>query len=248
MDSAPNSADPVSAAPLLVVMGVTGSGKSTVGAALALRLRVPFADADDFHGEANVAKMSAGIPLNDADRLPWLRSVGSWLAEHAATGGVMSCSALKRSYRDILRDPAPTVIFVHLDGDAEVIRRRVANRPGHFMPVSLVNSQLDTLEPLEPDEGGIVLDFGRPVDELVEAYLAAASSLDAPSPPLQVGSPRQPLPRTEPHPAPLPGTPSQPAPSPGAPSHPAPSPGAPSHPAPPADPESGPESPENPGA
>jgi gluconokinase len=238
MDSAPNSADPVSATPLLVVMGVTGSGKSTVGAALALRLRVPFADADDFHGEANVAKMSAGIPLDDADRLPWLRSVGSWLAEHAATGGVMSCSALKRGYRDILRDPAPTVIFVHLDGDAEVIRRRVANRPGHFMPVSLVNSQLDTLEPLEPDERGIVLDFGRPVDELVETYLAAAPSLDAPSPPLQAGSPRQPLSRTEPHPAPPLGTPSQPA-SP---------PGTPSHPAPPADPESGPESPANPGA
>ncbi|SNT50843.1 gluconate kinase, SKI family [Streptosporangium subroseum] len=190
MDSAPNSADPVSTAPLLVVMGVTGSGKSTVGAALALRLRVPFADADDFHGEANVAKMSAGIPLDDADRLPWLRSVGSWLAEQAATGGVMSCSALKRSYRDILRDPAPTAIFVHLDGDAEVIRRRVANRPGHFMPVSLVNSQLDTLEPLEPDERGIVLDFGRPVDELVEAYLAAAPSLDAPSQPASPADPK----------------------------------------------------------
>ena len=115
MDSAPNSADPVSAAPLLVVMGVSGSGKRTVGAALAQRLRVPFADADDFHGEANIAKMSAGIPLDDDDRLPWLRSIGAWLAEHAATGGVMSCSALKRSYRDILRRRRRRhAIFVHL--------------------------------------------------------------------------------------------------------------------------------------
>ncbi|WTY91404.1 gluconokinase [Sphaerisporangium sp. NBC_01403] len=162
------------AAPLLVVMGVTGSGKTTVGAALAQRLRVPFADADDFHSQANVDKMSAGVPLDDADRLPWLRSIGAWLAGHVAGGGVVSCSALKRSYRDVLREAAPGVGFVHLHGDQEVVRRRVAGRPGHFMPASLVASQFQTLEPLEDDERGVVLDLGRTVDELVEDYLAAA--------------------------------------------------------------------------
>ncbi|MFI9438519.1 gluconokinase [Streptosporangium sp. NPDC052375] len=175
MDPAQNPADSLSA-PLLVVMGVTGSGKTTVGAALAQRLRVPFADADDFHSEANVAKMSAGVPLDDDDRLPWLRAIGSWLAGHAAGGGVVSCSALRRGYRDVLRHSAPAVGFVHLAGDIEVVRRRVSGRPGHFMPASLVASQFETLEPLEPDEHGIVLDLDRPVDELVEAYLAAAPS------------------------------------------------------------------------
>ncbi|GAA3036052.1 gluconokinase [Streptosporangium longisporum] len=156
-------------------MGVTGSGKTTVGAALGQRLRLPFADADDFHSEANVAKMSAGIPLDDDDRLPWLRAIGDWLADHVATGGVASCSALKRSYRDLLRQAAPSVTFVHLHGDIDAVRRRVAGRPGHFMPTSLVDSQFRTLEPLEPDERGMVLDFSLPVDDLVEAYLDAAN-------------------------------------------------------------------------
>src|SRR5438105_15547837 len=97
----------------IVVMGVSGSGKSTVGAALAQRLRVPFADADNFHPPANIAKMSAGIPLDDTDREPWLRAIGAWLAEHDAGGGVASCSALKRSYRDALRAAAPRTRFVH---------------------------------------------------------------------------------------------------------------------------------------
>ncbi|WP_248958418.1 gluconokinase [Sphaerisporangium perillae] len=173
--AAPAPSGQTPAAPLLVVMGVTGSGKTTVGAALGQRLGVPFADADDFHGPANIAKMSAGIPLDDDDRLPWLHAIGAWLAEHAAGGGVVSCSALKRSYRDILRASAPQVCFVHLAGDQELVRRRVAGRPGHFMPASLVASQFATLQPLEPDERGIVLDLGRSVDQLVEDYLAAAS-------------------------------------------------------------------------
>ncbi|GAA4228492.1 gluconokinase [Streptosporangium album] len=177
MDPDQNPAESISAAPLLVVMGVTGSGKTTVGAALGQRLRVPYADADDFHSEANVAKMSAGIPLDDGDRLPWLEAIGSWLAEHVVTGGVVSCSALKRAYRDVLRRSAPTVSFVHLDGAEEVVRRRVAGRPGHFMPASLVASQFETLEPLGPDEHGVVLDLGLPVDDLVEAYLASAPPL-----------------------------------------------------------------------
>ncbi|MGW4641671.1 gluconokinase [Sphaerisporangium sp. NPDC004334] len=163
-------------------MGVTGSGKTTVGAALAQRLRVPFADADDFHSPASIAKMSAGIPLDDDDRLPWLRSIGAWLAAHAAGGGVVSCSALKRSYRDVLREAAPQVCFVHLAGDQQVVSRRVAGRPGHFMPASLVASQFATLEPLRPDEHGVVLDLTHDVDRLVEDYLAAASPGGAPPP------------------------------------------------------------------
>ncbi|MFC4534848.1 gluconokinase [Sphaerisporangium dianthi] len=192
----PTSPGPAGQTPaLLVVMGVTGSGKTTVGAALAQRLRVPFADADDFHSPANVAKMSAGVPLEDADRLPWLRSIGDWLAGHAAAGGVVSCSALKRSYRDVLRDSAPQACFVHLAGDQEVVRRRVAGRPGHFMPASLVASQFAALQPLQPDEHGIVLDLTRGVEELVEDYLAAASPQragGAPPPGADPGDPAAP--------------------------------------------------------
>ena len=153
--------------PLVVVMGVSGSGKTTVGAALAQRLRVPFADADDFHPEANSAKMSAGIPLTDDDRGPWLATIASWLGEHATSGGVASCSALKRAYRDVLAAAAPQVFFVHLHGDPDVIAARVAGRPGHFMPAALVESQFATLEPLEPGEHGAVLDVDQPVDDLV---------------------------------------------------------------------------------
>ena len=120
----------------IVVMGVSGSGKSTVGAALAQRLRVPFADADDFHPEANVAKMSAGHALNDEDRHPWLDAIGDWLANHCGEGGVMSCSALKRKYRDQLRAHCPQVRFLHLSGSPGVIGRRQASRPGHFMTKS----------------------------------------------------------------------------------------------------------------
>jgi gluconokinase len=155
----------------IVVMGVSGSGKSTVGAALAQRLRVPFADADDFHPAANIAKMSAGHPLNDEDRKPWLEAIGDWLADHPA-GGVMSCSALKRSYRDQLRHHRSDIEFLHLAGTPEVIGRRQASRPGHFMPASLLQSQFDTLEPLEPDEHGVVVDVDQSIDTIVENYLA----------------------------------------------------------------------------
>jgi gluconokinase len=162
--------------PLLVVMGVSGSGKTTVGLALSERLGLPFADADDFHSPASVAKMAAGIALEDADRLPWLREVGRWLAAREDTGAVVSCSALRRLYRDVLREAAPGAFFVHLHGDAEVVRRRVAGRPGHFMPASLVGSQYAALEPLEAGENGVVLDFSRPVDRLVEDYLAVTGA------------------------------------------------------------------------
>lgn len=161
----------------IVVMGVSGSGKSTVGAALAQRQRLPFADADDFHPEANIAKMSAGEPLNDDDRRPWLDAIGEWLAGHP-DGGVMSCSALKRKYRDQLRGHCPEAEFVHLAGSPEVIGRRQASRPGHFMPASLLASQFATLEPLEPDEGGVVIDVDQDIDGIVETYLIHSNEQD----------------------------------------------------------------------
>jgi gluconokinase len=159
----------------IVVMGVSGSGKSTVGAALAQRLRVPFADADDFHPEANIAKMTAGEPLNDDDRYPWLEAIGEWLAKRGEGGGVMSCSALKRMYRDQLRRHCTDVEFLHLSGSPEVIGKRQASRPGHFMPASLLESQFRTLEPLEPDERGTVIDVDQNIDAIVESYLAATT-------------------------------------------------------------------------
>jgi len=155
-------------------MGVSGSGKSTVGAALARRLGVPFADADDFHPAANIAKMAAGTPLTDADRYPWLEAVGKWLGDHD-DGGVMSCSALKRAYRDRLRSHCPAIEFLHLTGSPEMIADRQAGRPGHFMPSALLKSQFDTLEPLAPDEHGIALDIGQSVESIVEEFLAYRS-------------------------------------------------------------------------
>lgn len=163
--------------PRLVVMGVSGSGKSTVGAALSQRLRVPFADADDFHPEANIAKMTAGHALDDSDRHPWLEAIGTWLAEHD-DGGVMSCSALKRKYRDQLRHHTDGVLFLLLHGTPDVIRRRQASRPGHFMPASLLSSQFATLEPLAPDEDGLVIDVDQSVDAIVEEYLRWAHARD----------------------------------------------------------------------
>ena len=158
-------------APLVVAMGVSGSGKSTVGAALAQRLRVPFADADDFHPPANITKMTEGHALDDHDRHPWLETIGEWLLAHESTGGVMSCSALKRKYRDQLRHHAPTTEFLHLHGTPEVIARRQASRPGHFMPASLLHSQFATLEPLAPDERGVVIDVELDIDSIVHQYV-----------------------------------------------------------------------------
>lgn len=155
----------------IVVMGVTGSGKSTVGAALARRLGVPFADADAFHPKANIAKMAAGTPLTDSDRYPWLEAVGRWLADHV-DGGVMSCSALTRGYRDILRAHCPAIEFLHLTGSPELIARRQASRPGHFMPSVLVKSQFDILEPLARDEQGIALDVGSSVEQIVDRFVS----------------------------------------------------------------------------
>jgi gluconokinase len=158
-------------------MGVSGSGKSTVGAALAQRLKVPFMDADTAHPLGNVTKMTAGQPLTDADRYPWLDIVGQWLAEHS-DGGVMSCSALKRKYRDQLRTHCKDVKFLHLDGAPELIGTRVAERTGHFMPAALLRSQFDDLEPLGSDEHGVVVDLAADQDvrAVVDAYLTSATN------------------------------------------------------------------------
>jgi len=171
-----STSDVAGGAPLVVVMGVSGSGKSTVGAALGQRLGVPFADADDFHPPANIAKMAAGHALDDTDRHPWLEAIGEWLAGHDADGGVISCSALKHRYRDQLRGHAPRVRFVHLEGSHEVIARRQASRPGHFMPASLLASQFATLEELAPDEPGFVVDVDQSVDAIVAEAAAGLAS------------------------------------------------------------------------
>jgi len=175
-----SSTPPLRNAALVVVMGVSGSGKSVVGAALAQRLRVPFGDADDFHPAANITKMSAGDALDDHDRHPWLEAIGTWLADQDAEGGVIGCSALKRKYRDQLRHHAPRVVFLHLDGSRDVIARRQASRPGHFMPTSLLTSQFATLERLAPDEAGVVIDVDQPVDAIVQQYVdTSATTLTA---------------------------------------------------------------------
>lgn len=158
--------------PVIVVMGVSGSGKTTVGAALAGRLGVRYADADDFHPAANIAKMSAGTPLDDADRRPWLAAIAAWMGGHRTAGGVVSCSALRRRYRDVLRSQATDAVFLHLSGSPEVVARRVAGRPAHFMPAALVRSQFETLEPLAQDERGIALPLDLPVDRIMAQFLA----------------------------------------------------------------------------
>jgi gluconokinase len=139
---------------ILIVAGVAGSGKTTVGALLAGRLRWRFADADNFHPEANIAKMHAGIPLTDADREPWLDAVAAWMDERIAAGqsGVVACSALKRAYRDKLLTGRPLATMIFLLASREVLERRVLSRPGHFFNEKLLDSQLDTLEPPAPGE------------------------------------------------------------------------------------------------
>ena len=139
---------------ILIVAGVAGSGKTTVGALLAGRLRWRFADADTFHPEANIAKMRAGIPLTDEDRQPWLRAVEDWIETRIAEGqsAVITCSALKRAYRAELLDGRPTAMMVFLMVSREVLDRRLLSRPGHFFPEKLLDSQLADLEPPTPDE------------------------------------------------------------------------------------------------
>lgn len=165
---------------VIVVMGVSGTGKSTVGQALADRLGVPYAEADDFHPPRNIAKMSAGTPLDDTDRAPWLDAIGAWAHGRAEHGGVVSCSALKRAYRDQLRAAAPRICFLHLIGDRELIARRMERRADHFMPTELLNSQFADLEPLEPDERGVAVSVAAPESVVLERAVTALTPAGQP--------------------------------------------------------------------
>ncbi|MFH8369842.1 gluconokinase [Streptomyces sp. NPDC018031] len=160
---------PESRPPCVVVIGVSGAGKSTIARRLAERLGVPFAEADDFHSPASVRKMSAGVPLGDPDRRAWLETVGRWLGDRyaAGSGGVVACSALRRRYRDTLRSACPAALFLQLTADREVLADRLGRRTGHFMPETLLDSQLATLEPLEPDERGAFLDAAPAPGDIV---------------------------------------------------------------------------------
>ncbi|MEU1204120.1 gluconokinase [Nocardia sp. NPDC005825] len=164
-------------------MGVAGSGKSTVAGLVARTLGWDLLEGDDLHPSANRAKMAAGRPLTDADRAPWLAAVAEWMSAEFAAGrsGVVACSALKRSYRDVLRagrigHPDAVLTFVHLTGSREVLRARLLARTDHFMPPDLLNSQLETLEPPGPDERAITLEIDRPPAEVAAAVLAALRS------------------------------------------------------------------------
>lgn len=165
---------------LYVVMGVAGSGKSLIGAALARALDVGFVEGDDYHPLENVARMASGIPLTDADRLPWLRTVAKRIrdAKDAGTGLVVACSALKRSYRDLLRNASgtPDLQFVFLNGPRALIAERLAGRRGHFMPPTLLDSQFATLEEPAPEERAWVCNIEDSPEHIVAALVARASN------------------------------------------------------------------------
>jgi len=158
----------------VVVMGVSATGKTTVGEQLAEELGCEFVEGDSLHPSRNIAKMESGIPLTDEDRWPWLQAIAELVAvrHHEGTSTVVTCSALKRSYRDVLSDAAPT-FFVHLHAPFEVLQDRMAHRTKHFMPTTLLQSQFDTLEDLGPEECGAVVDVSPPLDEVVEEAVNA---------------------------------------------------------------------------
>jgi gluconokinase len=154
----------------VVIAGVTGTGKTTVMQALAERLGWPSAEGDEFHSAANVQKMAAGRPLDDEDRWPWLESIAAWIGDREGAGqsALVTCSALRRAYRDLLRRGHPSVWFAQLVAPPAVLAQRMQRRRGHYMPVSLLSGQLETLEPLEPDEPGMAVDAERAVAEVVD--------------------------------------------------------------------------------
>ncbi|MFD9301416.1 gluconokinase [Streptomyces sp. NPDC060048] len=166
---------------VIVVMGVAGTGKTTVGRLLAEELGLPYAEGDAFHPAANVAKMAAGIPLDDSDRWPWLDAIGEWMRNRAGlSGGVVAASALKRVYRDRLRATAPDTVFVHLVGERSLIEERMAARKGHFMPLALLDSQFAALEALDPDEAGVLVDVSGSAPEVAARAAAALRGLPGP--------------------------------------------------------------------
>jgi carbohydrate kinase (thermoresistant glucokinase family) len=162
-------------------MGVSGCGKSTVAGLLAARLGWDLVEGDDLHPAANVAKMRSGIALTDADRLPWLGRIAAWIAEHVESGrdGIVTCSALKRSYRDLLRGGNDGVVFVYLRGTKEVIAQRLAVRHGHYMPAALLDSQFADLEPPGADESAITVDIGPPALEILRRVLQVIGADDS---------------------------------------------------------------------
>ena len=159
----------------VVLMGVSGSGKSTVMQRMVERLGWPFAEGDDFHTNANVAKMAAGRPLTDDDRWPWLRAIAAWIGERerVAENAVVTCSALRKRYRDLLLDGHPSVRFAHLVVDRDLLASRMAQRRGHYMPPVLLDSQLNTLEPLRDDEAGFVISGDLSPDRIVDEVVSA---------------------------------------------------------------------------
>jgi len=168
----------------VVVMGVSACGKSTIAHELVDRLGWAFAEGDDFHSDANVAKMHAGHALTDDDRWPWLRSIAAWIGarEQAGDNAIVTCSALRRSYRDLLRAGHPSVFFVHLTASRAVLSDRIAHRQGHYMPTSLLASQLATLEPLAADEPGAAVDVDDPPDVVAERVITLLPERSGTSP------------------------------------------------------------------
>lgn len=170
------SVTPVSPAPVHVVaMGVSGTGKTEVGERMAKSLGFEFLEGDSYHPRSNIERMEAGIPLTDQDRMPWLRALADALAERHAEGisTVLTCSALKRSYRDVLRAPLPVLFFVHLHAPFNVLAPRMSQRKKHFMPGSLLESQFETLEPLGVGEDGVVVDVTPPIEVVVRTAVNA---------------------------------------------------------------------------
>lgn len=178
-------------APVVLVMGVSGAGKSTVGGRLAAELGWAFLDGDDLHSAASMAKMKAGIPLTDADRAPWLAAIGDGIDRWAAGGaaGVVACSALKRAYRDQLRAGRPNIQLVNLDGDRDLLAARLEHRTGHFMPPALLDSQLATLEAPAPEERAIPVDISWPLARQTAAIAAALRARGVSLPPHPIGTP-----------------------------------------------------------
>jgi gluconokinase len=164
----------------IVVMGVSGVGKTTVAKGLSIMLGWTYAEGDAFHPPANVAKMASGHALTDDDRRPWLRAIGSWLDGRIRAGepSVVTCSALRRSYRDLLREGRPQVSFLHLVAGPELVADRIGHRSDHYMPATLLPSQYDALEPLEPDEPGVSVSLDGTAAEVLARAIAALGLTD----------------------------------------------------------------------